>query len=297
MNYRCLRPLFTLAALVLLRVPGQTQNPVLASLRGEIHSDRPTLPDYLVDLYDVLNRREVDHSFVRSDGGFEFHNVPYGEYQVRVADSNGEIVQLQTVAVNSNTLPLELELHLPREHVSRPPSGPVSVTQLSHPPGRKALAAFAAAQRLAASGRYDRAAEELGKAIRISPEFAEAHTNLAAYQARMGRFEDTIRESRRAMELTRPNAADLSNMAYALSRLQRYSEAVDAARGAVRLEPGNDKARYMLGSLLVMDWRTIREGITHLERVVGSVPAAQAGLDGAKKTLSKCEVSRETCRF
>jgi len=123
------------------------------------------------------------------------------------------------------------------------------------------------------------------------------YTNLAAYHARMGRFEDAIRESRRAMELTRPNAADLSNMAYALSRLQRYSEAVDAARSAVRLEPGNDKARYLLGSLLVMDWRTIREGITQLERVVGSVPAAQASLDGAKKTLSKCEVSREACRF
>lgn len=294
MNNRCLRLLFALAALLLLRVPGRSQSPVLPSLRGEIHSDRLMLQDYLVDLYDVLNHREVDHGFVQSDGGFEFRNVPYGDYQIRVANPNGEIVQLQPVRVSSSTPPVELAL--PHEHVNRPPSGPVSVTQLKHPPARKAYAAFVAAQRLSESGQYEKAAEELQKAIRISPEYADAYTNLAAQHARMGRFEDAVRDAQRAMELTRPNASNLSNLAYALVRLKRYPEAVDAARTAVRLEPGNDKARYMLGTLLVMDWRTIREGITQLERVVESVPAAQVNLDAARKTLAKCGASLEACR-
>lgn len=295
MNNRCLRLPFALAALLLLRVPGRSQNPAVPWLRGEIHSDRLMLQDYLVDLYDVLNHREIDHSFVHADGGFDFHNVPYGDYQIRVSRSNGEIVLMQQVAVSSTTPPIELIL--PREQVNRPPSGPVSVTQLKHPPARKAFAAFVAAQRLSESGQYEKAAGELEKAIRISPEYAEAYTNLAVQQARLGHFEEALRDCQRAMELTRPNAANLSNMAYALFRLRRYPEAVVAARTAVRLEPGNDKARYMLGTLLVMDWRTIREGITQLERVTGSVPAAQANLDVAKRMLSKCGAGLEACRF
>jgi len=283
-NYRCLRLLFALAVLVALRVPGRSQSPVLASLRGEIHSDQVFLQGYFVELYDVMNRRGVDHEYVHSDGSFAFRNVPYGDYEVRVTNSGGEVVQQQFVAVNANMSPVELRL--PRERIQRPPSGPVSLTQLKHPPSRKAFGAFVAAQRFSEAGQYEKAAGELEKAIQISPEYAEAYTNLAAQYVRIGRYEDAINDAKRAMELTRPNAADLCNMAFALYRLQRYPEALDSARTAVRLEPGNDKAHYLLGTLLVTNGRTLREGITHLERAVQSVPAAQANLDKAKKALA-----------
>jgi tetratricopeptide (TPR) repeat protein len=284
-NYRCLRLLSALVALVLMRVPGRSQGLVETSLRGEIHSDQVLLQGYFVELYDVSNRREVHHEFVHPDGSFAFRNVPYGDYEIRVTNSGGEVVQQQFIAVNGATPPVELRLR--HEAVQRPPSGPVSLTQLKHPPARKAYGAFVAAERLSEAGQYARAAEELEKAIRISPEYAEAYTNLAAQHVRMGRYEEAVSDAKRAMELTRPNAVDLCNMAFALSRLQRYAEALDSARTAVRLEPGNDKAHYLLGTLLVRDWRTLREGITHLERSVESVPAAQANLDLAKRALAK----------
>jgi tetratricopeptide (TPR) repeat protein len=274
-----------LAALVLLRVPGRSQGPVLTSLRGEIHSDQVLVDSYQVDLYDIVNRREVDHAFARADGGFDFHNVPYGEYQIRITNASGELLQQQFVSVNSSTVPVDIRL--PHEQIQRPPSGPVSLTQLKHPPARKAFGAFVAAQRLSEAGQYQKAADELEKAIQISPEYAEAYTNLAAQHFRLGRYEDAVNDARRAMELTRPNAVDLCNMSFALFRLKRYPEAVDAARIAVGLDSGNDKAHYLLGTLLVMDWRTIREGITHLERVVETLPSAQANLDAARKALAK----------
>ena len=285
MNYRCLRLLFALAALALLRVPGRSQNPAITSLRGEIHGDQVLLDGYLVDLYDVSSRRDVDHAYVRADGTFDFHNVAYGEYQIRVSNAGGEVVYQTFFSVNVNTTPLEI--YLPHQQIQRPPSGQVSVTQLKHPPARKAFGAFVAAQRLSQAGQYRKAAEELEKAIQISPEYAEAYTNLAAQHFRLGLYEDAVNDAKRAMELTSPNAIDLCNMSFALLRLQRYQEAVDAARTAVRLDPANDKARYMLGTLLAMDWRTIHEGIQQLERVVETVPAARANLDGAKKALAK----------
>jgi tetratricopeptide (TPR) repeat protein len=158
---------------------------------------------------------------------------------------------------------------------------------LKHPPARKAFSAFVAAQRFSEAGQFAKAAGELEKAVQISPEYAEAYTNLAAQHARIGRYQDAVNDAKRAMELTRPNAVDLCNMAFALDRLHQYPEAIDSARTAVRLEPGNDKAHYLLGVLLMRDWRTLQEGITHLQRAVPSVPAAQANIDLAKKLLAK----------
>jgi tetratricopeptide (TPR) repeat protein len=273
------------AAIVLLCLPCRSQSPVLTLLRGEIKSDRVLLQGYCAELYDFNNRQNVDRTYVHNDGEFDFHNVPYGDYQLRVTNSAGEIVHQQFVTVGITT-PL-VEVRLLPETIQRPPSGPVSVKQLQHPPTRKAFAEFAAAQRFSESGQYDKAAEELEKAIKISPAYAEAYTNLAAQHFRMGRYEEALADSKRAMELSSPNAVDLGNMAFALLRLQRYPEAVDAARAAVRIDPGNDKSRYLLGTLLVMNWATIQEGIKQLERVAGAIPSAHVNLDAARKMLAQ----------
>jgi len=45
--------------------------------------------------------------------------------------------------------------------------------------GPGTVAAFVAARKLSADGAHDKAAEELEKAIRISPGYAEAYVNLA----------------------------------------------------------------------------------------------------------------------
>lgn len=250
MNNRCLRLLSALAISVLLRVPGRSQGLELTSLKGEIHSQRQELlTEYFIALYDVSSNREVDHTEVRFDGAFVFRNVSYGEYQIRITNAFGEVLHQDFVTVGAHTPPVEIRL--PGERMERPPSGPVSVTQLQHPPNRKAFGALVAAQRFSEAGQFQKAAAELEKAIRISPEYAEAYTNLAAQHARMGRYTEAIADATRAMELTKPNAVDLSNLAYAQYMLKRYPEAVESARTAVRLDPANDKSQYVLGSLLV----------------------------------------------
>jgi tetratricopeptide (TPR) repeat protein len=180
-----------------------------------------------------------------------------------------------------------VETIVPGERMERPPSGPVSVTQLQHPPARKAFGAFMAAQRFSEAGQFEKAAAELEKAIRISPEYAEAYTNLAAQHARMGRYAEAIGDATRAMQLTKPNAIDLSNLAYAQYMLKRYGEAVESARTAVRLDPASDKAQYLLGTLLVMRRSTLREGVAHLQRALPSIPAARTNLDLARRQLEK----------
>jgi hypothetical protein len=42
-----------------------------------------------------------------------------------------------------------------------------------------------------------------------------------------------------------------------------------------------------LGTLLVMERSTLREGVAHLERALPSIPAARANLDRARRQLEK----------
>jgi tetratricopeptide (TPR) repeat protein len=285
-NNRCLRLLSALAVLILLRVPGRPQGLELPLLRGEVRSERQALlTGYFVELYDVHSNRAVDQTEVHFDGAFAFRNVSYGEYQIRITNGFGEVLYRDFVTVGAHTPPVEIRV--PGERIERPPSGPVSVTQLQHPPSRKAFGAFLAAQKFSEAGQFEKAAAELEKAILISPEYAQAYTNLAAQHARMGRYAESIGDATHAMELTKPNAVDLSNLAYAQYMLKRYGEAVESARTAVRLDPANDKAQYMLGTLLVMQRSTLREGVAHLERASPSIPAARANLDQARRQLEK----------
>jgi hypothetical protein len=56
-----------------------------------------------------------------------------------------------------------VELRLRQEEIQRPSSGPVSLTQLKHPPARKAFGALVAEQRFSEAGQYAKAVGELEK--------------------------------------------------------------------------------------------------------------------------------------
>jgi Flp pilus assembly protein TadD len=171
-----------------------------------------------------------------------------------------------------------IELRLPGGP-KLPTGGTVSVRQLRNPPRRQALDAAAAAQRFADSGKFDRAAVELEKAVRISPEFAPAHSSLAVQYLRMGRYEAAEVEIRRAIELAGPTVADLSNLAYAQLAMERFPEAMETARAALKLRRNFPAAHFVLGMALVLEPETRGEGVAHLEE-------AAKTLESARRTLA-----------
>ena len=151
----------------------------------------------------------------------------------------------------------------------------VSVTQLMHPPDKKAVQAFQSALRLSSAGKYEDAVSELEKAIHISPEFAEAHTNLAVQYFRMGRFQQSIAESTLAIQIGGPDPRNLCNLASAQARLHRFAEAEKSARAALRLDSGYLKANLILGSILADQPATRGEGIKHLEKAAAEFASAR----------------------
>jgi tetratricopeptide (TPR) repeat protein len=232
---------------------------------------------YVVEIVDHTPQHQTWRADLSIDGSFMLRAVPRGDYLLRVLDEHGDAVKEEFVNIRDQQGSLDVDLpNLQRAT----PGGPVSVRQLQHPPAQKAIAAAQEAARLGRAGKTGLAVEQLRKAIRISPEYGAAHSNLAAAYIRERNFSEARAEIEQALAITGPNALDLCNLAYLEAMEGRYGEAAESARAALRADPGWANAHYVLGTLLLRDRSTAEEGIRHLERAAETVP-------GARETLAQ----------
>ncbi len=278
MSNRCPRPLAALVAIVCLVFPSWSQSSERSTIRGELRSDAPvSLHEYWLELTDVNHSDDVHRVDVQFDGSFQVRDIRFGVYTLRVTTLDGGLVHQELVTVTPQTGILTVRL----PELARKPSAPgtISVTQLRHPPARKAFQAVVSAQRFSESGQTEKAVEELEKAIRISPEYADAYNNLAVQYMRMGRFAESCGELARAIAIAGPSSVLHSNLAYAQLQLKRLPEAIASARAALRMDSSSPQAHLILGSILAADLRTRAESIAHLERAAEILPSARATLE------------------
>lgn len=274
-----------MAATILLgcacvRAGAQDQQEI--EIRGTVHSEPDVLlHGYVVEITQLAGLHESRRTDVNSDGTFTMRNVPAGDYTLSVMTYQGGVLKQEFVTVRDR--PTVLDVTLPHDDHARP-GGPVSVRELQHPPARKAVEAAAAAQKFARAGNQAKAVEQLQKALRISPDFAVAHSNLAVQYIRMREYERARREIQEALVIAGPNAVDLCNLAFADAVEQRLPEAFEAVRAALRADPGYANAHYVLGSLLILDRQTAPEGIRHLEQAAPTIPGAREMLRHVRTT-------------
>ena len=285
MRKKCTRTLSLLSVIVFIGLSSSMAAGISVA-RGQLYPPAHGLIQGLfVIVEDVSTHREIAQADVRGDGSFEFRDVLPGDYALRVTDGFGGTVCQQFVTINNQMPSLEVRWPERESHGAGAGAATVSVKQLMHPPDKKAVRAFESALRLSSAGKYDDAASELEKAIRISPEFAAAHTNLAVQHFRLGRFEESIAESALAIQIGGPDPRNLCNLAMAQVRLHRFAEAEKSVRAAVRLDSGYLKANLILGAILVHEPSTRGEGVKHLER-------AAAEFDSARQFLEQLRASR-----
>jgi len=283
MRNRCTRSVSAVAACV-IALPMILKSAEISLVRGHLQSIGQRAFDGLfVGMEEVATHGSVNRVDVAHDGSFEFRGVPSGEYLLRVTDGQGRIVHHEYVTLHDFMRDLTVEM--PETKSTQPTGTTVSVKQLLHPPDRKAVQAFYAAAHLSETGKYQQAISELEKAIRISPEFGQAYTNLAVQEIRMGRFAESIVASQRAIELGGPDAVNLCNMAFAQFQLKQFEEAEISARAAVRLDGSYTQGHLVLGTVLALDPAKRDEAVRHLE-------IAAARFESAKTTLRAIRQAR-----
>jgi tetratricopeptide (TPR) repeat protein len=272
-----------LLAAVVLAVSAPAQEPLTANVKGRLRAgNEPVVHGYLIELNNLATHATIDRIEVAADGEWSARHVPFGDYLVRVTTYHGDTIAQSFVSVNQQIAPVEL--HLPAPPAS-PSGGTVSLRELRNPPRRQAVDLSEAAQRFAGSGRFDRAASELEKAVRISPDYAAAHSNLAVQYLRLGKNREAEAEVRLAMEIAGPNVQDLSNLAFAQLSQERFGEAKASAQAALKLAKGHAPAHLVLGLTLVLEPETRGEGMAHLE-------AAAKTLESARRAIAALSAKR-----
>lgn len=247
-----------------------------ATVKGRLSAGSDQDPGaFVIELTHLSTRQTIGHIEVGMSGEFTARHVPVGDYLARVTTLHGETVAQQFVTVGQMTS--QMDLHLP-EPPRRPAGTTISLRELRNPPRRKAIDASLAAQRFSESGQYGKAAAELEKAVRISPDYAVAHSNLGAQYLRLQRYEEAAVEIRRALEIAGPNPNDLSNLAYAHLALERFDEAAAAAREALKLKKDAAAAHHVLGLTLVLQPATRGEGMAHLEEAAKTLTVSRRAL-------------------
>jgi tetratricopeptide (TPR) repeat protein len=120
----------------------------------------------------------------------------------------------------------------------------------------------------------DEAMAEYREALRINPDYPDAHIGLGIELARIpGREDEAIRHYARALQL-KPQAADAHNdMGLLLSRLPgREADALAQYEEALRLKPGLAEAHVNLANLLLRLPGRIPDALAHYEEALRLQP-------------------------
>ena len=89
------------------------------------------------------------------------------------------------------------------------------------------------------------------EALRINPDHAEAHANLAVALEQAGKLEDAVAHYERALQIWPDLAVVHYDLGNALARLGRVPEAIQHYEEAVRLKPDYVEAQNALARLRV----------------------------------------------
>jgi tetratricopeptide (TPR) repeat protein len=122
-------------------------------------------------------------------------------------------------------------------------------------------------------GRIPEAAAECQAALRIKPDYAEPHNNLATILSRQGRLPEAIAEVQEALRIKPDYPEAFVNLGSFLSTIPgRLPEAIASYQAALRIKPDHAEAHNDLGLALAEMPGRLPEAIAELEAAVQLEP-------------------------
>ncbi len=248
--------------------------PTQRTVHGQVISDRQFTESYSVELNTTgATLSPALRCYTTPNGDFQIEGVSDGNYQLTITDHQGRRIQQQLVHVDSSGT--SIEVRLPSEKHDAPPSGSVTFAELNHKVPRKARNELKAAEEARSQGDHQNSMLHLEKALRIDPDFAAAHNDLAMDYMSLHRFENALTELERAEKLDPAAEVIEINRAACLLEMGRLKDAESAARRSVQINGTSPRSRFALGLVLVNERKFTPEAIDNLLLASRSMPAAR----------------------
>ena len=140
----------------------------------------------------------------------------------------------------------------------RPIGFPRRWTFLIKPSASTLLSAHYSLGNALVQSRTSQAIAEYKTALRIDPDYAEAHNNLGSTLLLTGRTAEAIHEYEQALRIDPAYAKAHNNLGSALVQTGRASEAIDHFKRALRMNPNSASAHSNLGAALAQIGRESR---------------------------------------
>ncbi|MGO9245278.1 MAG: tetratricopeptide repeat protein [Verrucomicrobiia bacterium] len=121
------------------------------------------------------------------------------------------------------------------------------------------------------TGKREEAIEHLQQALRINPDYAEAHYNLGVALYEAGKREEGIEHFQQALRFKPDYAEAHNNLGVSLAQAGKIEEAVAHFQRALRINPDYAEAHYNLGNALAQVGR-VPEAIAHYEQALRIKP-------------------------
>ena len=120
-------------------------------------------------------------------------------------------------------------------------------------------------------GKAQEAIEHYGRALRLKPDYAEAHNNLGIALGSQGQVEMAVHHFRQTVQLEPGLVEGHNNLGNALVTTGRLDEAIEYYARALRLKPDYAEAHNNLGIALGLQGR-VEEAIRHFQQALELKP-------------------------
>jgi len=230
---------------------------------GNIHvnvtypNDHPASAQLRVGLISGSNGDQIAETFTNDRGQATFLNIPVGNYHVSVSGEGIQATQSETFEVDERrvTQSILVRVQPASENSEANPTkaaGPtVSASDLKIP--KKASQEFDKATKLIAKQEWQKAIDQLNKALALYPGYAEAYNNLGVVYARLG---DSAKEREALQKAVAANdhfAPALVNLARMEMKQQDFAAAEAHLNQATAADPTDARILALLAQAQLVD--------------------------------------------
>jgi Tfp pilus assembly protein PilF len=196
--------------------------------------------------------RPVGTAYLDSGGHFSFPGVPAGSYTIHAEIEGFEEVNQPVDANEGFGSGTNMMITVARKggHATPANGGIVNVSEMFDAYPKKAVEAFKKGQDYKAHKKDEQAMKSFEAAIKIAPQFYQAHNELGALYKQAGRADDAETEFIKAHEINRTNIEPLLNLTSLYIDENKPERAVSASEEAVKANSRSAPAFFNLGIAL-----------------------------------------------
>jgi tetratricopeptide (TPR) repeat protein len=230
------------------------------SLQGRVSSPDGIQPTTSVRVRLTFNGRLIQETFTDLSGRFYFTGLARGTYQITAegdsrtfettsvyAELSGSGGQLFTQDIQLRPLP------------GKPPAQTGVVDAFIQNVPKAARQALDRATQLTQQSKTEAAIEQLQEAIKIFPEYFEAHLQLGNIFLKGSLFDQAIAELDKARQVNPNDERAYQSFGLLLMKQKNYAVAVAVFAEAARLNPNNPMNALMRGTALIHQASTLSE--------------------------------------